>query len=198
MRYWILRAIATLIVKSIFKLKVEGFENLPKKTNFILVANHTSYLDPVVIGVAIPKKFYWITLREFYNTNFLRWVALKKETLPTGNSSDKAIDLLMKNESVGLFPEGGRSRDGKLREFRRGAALLAIKTGRPVVPCAIIGAYEALPGLEKLPKLFQLIKVKIGKPQYLLKEFEDVIDDIYLQEGIFKLRNTIKEMIYAG
>jgi len=119
------------------------------------------------------------------------------EALPTGSSSEKAIDYLMKNKIVGLFPEGGCSRDGKLREFRRGAALLGLKTGRPVVPCAVLGSYKALPAWAKFPK-FVPIKVKISKPIYLLKEFDEVIDDMYLQEGIFKIRNAIKEMIDAG
>jgi len=99
---------------------------------------------------------------------------------------------------VGLFPEGGCSRDGKLRKFRRGAALLAARTGRPVVPCAILGTYEALPRGAKFPQLFRSLKVKIGKPIYLLKEFEDIIDDVYLQEGTLKIRRTIAEMIDEG
>ena len=108
-----------------------------------------------------------------------------------------AISLLTENNNIGLFPEGGISRDGMLREFRRGMALLALKTGRPIVPCAILGTYEALPLGAKFPK-FVPIKLRIGKPRYFLKEFEDIIDDIYLQEGIFKVRNTIKEMLNAG
>jgi 1-acyl-sn-glycerol-3-phosphate acyltransferase len=119
------------------------------------------------------------------------------ETIPSGNSSEKALHLLINNKNIGLFPEGGLSQDGKLREFKRGAALLGFKTGRPIVPCAILGAYEALPRGARFPK-FAPIKVRVGRPRYLLKEFEEVIDDVYLQEGIFKIRNTIQEMIHAG
>lgn len=198
MWYWIFRVIFILILKLFFKFKVEGVENLPQKTNFIVVANHASFLDTLVVGAAISKKTYWIALKNLYRIFWLRWFFRMIDVLPSGSSSEKAIQLLTKNKNVGLFPEGGLSRDGKLREFRRGATLLALKTGRPIVPCAVLGTYEALPRGAVFPKLFLPIKVKIGKPKYLLKEFEDTIDDILLQEGIFKIRNTIQEMIYAG
>lgn len=195
MWYWIFRAVVIIILKLCFRFKVEGLENIPQKTNFIVVANHSSFLDPFVIEAAIPKKIHCLVLRGLYHNLGLRWFLKLKEAVPIGKSSEKAIDLLSKNEVVGLFPEGRRSPDGKLREFRRGAALLALKTGRPIVPCAILGAYGAFPRGAKFPQLLP-IKVKIGKPIYLLKEFEDVIDDLYLQEGIFKVRNTIQEMLY--
>lgn len=197
MIYWILRVITKVILKLFFRLKVEGLENLPTKTNFIVVANHTSFLDPIVMGVAIPQKIFWITMKNIYRLSTLSWIMKITGALPTGSVSEKAVYLLRENKSIGLFPEGKISRNGQLGEFRRGAALLALKTGRPIVPCAILGAFEALPRNAKFPK-FHSIKVRIGQPKYLLKEFEDIIDDIYLQEGIFKIKNTIKEMIYAG
>lgn len=198
MFYWFFRILTIILVRSFFNFKVEGRKNLPTKTNFIVVANHTSYLDPFVVGTAIPKKIYWVALKDFYTSLKTRWFMYGTGTLPVGHSSEKIISLLIQNKNVGLFPEGTRSRDGKLGEFRRGAALLALRTGRPIVPCAILGTYEALPITAKFPKLFTPIKVKIGKPQFLLKEFDETVDDIYLQEGTFKIRNTIMEMLSAG
>lgn len=186
-----------VILKLFFKLKVEGLENIPQKNNFIIVANHASFMDPLVIMAAVPKKIHCIALRGLYTIFWLRWFLRLTETLPSGSSSEKAVALLTENKIVGLFPEGGVSRDGKLREFRRGVALLAFKTGRPIVPCAILGTYAALPKGAKFTK-FLPIKVKIGKPIYLLKEFQELIDDINLQNGIFKVRNSIQEMTYAG
>jgi len=186
-----------VIFKLLFRLKIEGKENLPKKNNFIVVSNHASFLDPFVIAAAVPKKIHCISSRFLYHIPWLKWCLQRLESIPTGGSSEKAIDYLTRNKIVGLFPEGGCSRDGKLREFRDGAAVLALKTGRPIVPCAIIGSDKALPVWAKFPKPFP-IKVKIGEPIYLLKEFVDVIDDIYLQEGTFKLKNSIQEMMNAG
>lgn len=193
----IFNKVLIVILKLLFRLKVEGLDNLPKKSNFIIVANHTSLMDPLVMLVAIPKRIYWLALRELSLISWLDWFIQKAKAIPTGGSSEKLIDLLMRNKNVGLFPEGSISRDGKIREFRRGAALLAIKTGRPIVPCAILGTNVALPRKVKLPKFLTPIKVKIGKPRFLLKEFDDIIDDIYLQEGILKIRNAIEELLYV-
>ncbi len=183
--------------KVFFRLKVEGLENIPQKTNFIIVANHNSFLDPPLIMAAIPRKIYCVALRDLYQMLWIKWILALTEALPSGSVSEKAVDLLMNNNNVGLFPEGGVSRDGQLKEFRRVAALLALKTGRPIVPCAILGTFQALPFGERIPKRVP-IKLKIAKPVFLLKEFDDIIDDVYLQEGIFRIRNIIKEMIYAG
>lgn len=187
-----------VILKTFFRLKVEGRENLPQKTNFIAVANHSSYLDTLVVGAAIPQKTHWIALKGLYRISLLAWFFRAIDALPSGSSSEAAAELLRNNKNVGLFPEGGVSRDGNLREFKRGAALLALKTGRPIVPCAIKGTFEALPKTARFPRLFKPIKVKIGKPVYLLKEFDDVIDDVCMQEGLLRVRNSIQGMIHAG
>ena len=198
MWYWIFKIPTLIILKLFFRLKVEGLENIPRKTNFIIVANHASFLDPLVVYVAVSRKIHCIALRNLYRIFWLRWFMKMIETLSSGSSSPKAINLLTNNRNVGLFPEGGVSRDGRLREFHRGAALLALRTGRPIVPCAILGTYEAFPRQAKFPKFFLPIKLKIGKPVYLLKEFAELIDDISLQKGTFRIRNAIKEMLYAG
>ena len=197
MWYWIFRTIFIIIAKLLFRLKVEGVENLPRKTNFIVVANHSSFLDTVIIGAAIPRKIYWVAMRSLYRIFWLRWFFQMIDVLPSGSASERALNLLWRNKNIGLFPEGGLTRDGNLREFRRGAALLASKSGRPIVPCAILGTYQAFPAGAKLPR-FVPVKVKIGRPKFILREFGDRIDDVYLQNGIFKIRNTIKEMLYAG
>lgn len=197
MWYWVFRTTFIVILKLFFRFKLEGLENLPQKTNFIVVANHDSYLDTLAIGAAIPKKVYWIALRDLYSIPILRWFFKMIDALPSGSASDRALSLLVQNKNVGLFPEGGISRTGELREFRKGVAVLAMKTGRPIVPCAILGTFQALPFGKWFPK-FVPVKVKIGPPKYLLKEFDEIIDDIYLQEGMLKIKNTIKEMLYAG
>ena len=197
MWYWLFSRIFFLVFKYFFGLKVEGLENLPQKSNFIIVSNHNSFLDPAVFMAAIRNKIYCIALREIYKMSWLGWFLEVTHTLPSGSSSQKAIDMLLKNNNIGLFPEGGVSRDGKLKEFRRGAALLALKTGRPIVPCAIIGTFEALPFGSRIPKR-RTLKLKIGKPIFLGREFDHYIEDSLLQEGIFRVRNTIEGMLDAG
>ncbi len=194
MWYWLFKFIFRFLFNIFFRFKVEGLSNLPQDSNFIVVANHSSYLDSLCIMAALPRRIYCIVARFLYGVFLVGWFLRRIKAVPSGKSSHKAADLLSRHKNVGLFPEGRISRDGRLGEFRRGVALLAVKTGRPIVPCAILGTYQALPYEARFPKLFSPIKVKVGKPVYLLKEFDDEIDDLYLQEGIFKVRNTIKEI----
>jgi 1-acyl-sn-glycerol-3-phosphate acyltransferase len=197
MWYWIFKYIFLVSSKIFFRLKIEGLENLPQKTNYIIVVNHASYLDPLIMGGALPKKIYWLAFRGFYKIFWMRWFFQLIDTFPSGSSSPRAINLLAENKNVGLFPEGRLTQDGNLLTFRRGAALLASKTGRPIVPCAILGTFEALPLGAKFPK-FVSVKIKVGKPFYLLKEFDEIIDDVYLQEGTLKIKRKIKELLDAG
>jgi 1-acyl-sn-glycerol-3-phosphate acyltransferase len=197
MWYWILRAILRVYLKLGFRFKVKGLENLPKKSNFIIVSNHVSYLDAMLIMSAVPRKIHCIALRFLYRVFWIRWFLILIDALPIGAASPKAEELLLQNKNVGLFPEGGISHDGTLKPFRRGAALLALKTGRPILPCAVYGTFAALPVTASIPKLLP-IQLKIGKPIYLLKEFEDKLSDIALQEGMMKVRSAIKGMCDAG
>jgi 1-acyl-sn-glycerol-3-phosphate acyltransferase len=194
MMYWVVRAVFFAILKLFFRFRVEGGENLPKNTNFIVVSNHTSFLDPAIIGAAMPVRIFWLVLRDLYMIGWVKWLISITRSVPVGMATERAVYLLNKGRNIGLFPEGGISRDGKLKPFRRGAAVLAHRTGRPIVPCAIFGAYEVLPLFAKMPKM-RPITLRIGKPVYLLKEFHEVIDDIYLQEGMLKVQKAIKEML---
>jgi len=197
MWYEIFRITSFFVLKLLFGLKTEGKENLPKENNFIIVANHTSFLDPLVAAAAVPKKIYCIALRGLYKVSWLSWILPKLDAIPTGGSSEKVIELLLQGNIVGLFPEGGRSRTGELKEFRKGAALLALKTGKPVVPCAIIGAYEAFPVGAKFPKL-RPIRIKIGKPLSFTQRVEDTIDEKILLQVTSKIREAVKEMLNVG
>lgn len=196
MWYWIFRFFFLCVLKLFFRFRIEGIDNLPAKTNFIVVANHCSLMDTMVVG-SLPRKIYWIAGRKWYDIPGLRWFLKNIHTLPSGSVSEGAIRLLVANKNIGVFPEGLCSLDGKLTNFKRGAALFAIRTGRPIVPCAILGSFQALPWGACIPT-FVPIKLIIGKPIFLLKEFSDTIDDVLLQEGMFKVRKAIQEMIDAG
>lgn len=190
--------IFSIILKLLFRFNVEGLHNLPRKTNFIVASNHASIMDSVAIGVAIPMRIYWMAARWLYRVPGLSWFLKSTETHPVGGVSESAVELLEKNKNVGLFPEGKCSISGEIGEFKRGAALFAFRTGRPVVPCVVIGSFEALPWKKKFPRLFTKIKVIVGKPIYQLKEFDETIDDVNLQEGTSQIRDAVKELFYAG
>jgi 1-acyl-sn-glycerol-3-phosphate acyltransferase len=199
MWYWILKIFTIIFIRCFYRLKVEGRENIPQKTNFIVIANHTSYLDALVLSICFPQKIYWIASRVLYKVWWLKLFLWLTEAFPAGGSSEMAFQLLSENKSVGLFPEGKCPRDGKLSRFRYGAAMLSVRTGRPIVPCAIKGTFEALPIYASSPRIFRSIEIKIGKPHYPVKALEEeIISDVALEEQTEALRNHVKEMLNIG
>ncbi len=179
--------IGKLIISTIIKIwlkKVEGVENILKDTPFIIAANHSSFLDdisivPIVVKY-INKKVHMYCNDRFYKNKllaaFLNWASCIPVSIETKNKEtnkkafDLALEYLKKGEPVGIFPEGGRSADGKLREAKTGIALLALTSRVPVLPIGIIGSYKVFPKGAKFPK-FKRFDIKIGKLIYLDKYF---------------------------
>ncbi|MEW6108591.1 MAG: AMP-binding protein [Nitrospirota bacterium] len=161
------------VFKVLFRLKAEGTSNIPSDRNFIIAPNHTSYLDGFAVILSLPfsdfKKIYSLGLSDYF-TGFLKsWVAKTAHVIPIDSASylNKALQMsayVLKNgRSLSVFPEGGRSFDGDLMEFKKGVGILAVEMGIPVVPAYIDGAFESLPRGSSWPK-FRKITVIFGKP----------------------------------
>ena len=162
MPYRILRLIGWLICKILFRLKVKGVENIPAKGNIIIAANHSSYLDPIAIGAVIPRQIKWIVRKDVYDVWWLRSLFASTGMIRENGSVGKAVDLLGKGENVGVFPEGSRSPDGRLGAGKRGVAIMALKSGAPVIPCAVKGAFKAYPRNAVFPRPYP-VEIIIGK-----------------------------------
>lgn len=174
-------SIGKLIVPPIYKLwlrKVEGLENIPKDEPFIIATNHSSYYDalllPVIIAPKADKKihalvnsYYW---KPFVTRFFLNlWEALpvyvgkeKGAKQKNKKSMEEALKFIKKGELLMIFPEGRRSKDGKLKKAYIGVAKLVLKARTPVLPCGIIGSSKVLPVGKAFPR-FTKCNVKIGK-----------------------------------
>jgi len=152
------------VVPPIYKLwlrKVDGLDNAPKGKSFIIAANHASYYDALLLHtILVPKinkkihalvnSLYW---KPFVTRFFLNlWEALpvyvgneKDAKQKNKKSIEEAIRFIKKGELLMIFPEGRRSKDGKLKKAYNGIARLALKSKVPVLPCGIIGANKVLP-----------------------------------------------------
>lgn len=145
-----------------------------------------SYVDPIVLGLAAyPRRIYFMAKEELFKIPILNWLIRALNAFPVrrGKSDKKAfqmaLELLLGGKVVGLFPEGTRHR-GKLGPARSGVAILALKTGVPVIPIAIIGTDKILPDGKHIPR-FPRIRAVIGKP-------------IYVDRGEFKVKESILNM----
>jgi 1-acyl-sn-glycerol-3-phosphate acyltransferase len=152
-----------------FRLKTRGREHLPRSGAAILAANHASFLDPIVIGISARRPVQFLVANDFYRSRrlhtLLRWLG----AIPVGGDAGMIRsyrhigEVIRRGSLLGIFPEGGITRDGTMKPFRAGAAVLALRTGVPLVPIHVDGTFEALPRYAKWPR-FVPVTVRIGNP----------------------------------
>ncbi|MGD0296208.1 MAG: lysophospholipid acyltransferase family protein [Bryobacteraceae bacterium] len=161
-----------LLAVSGVKVKIEGLEKITNDGSYVFVSNHLSYMDTPVALASIPVRFRFLAKRGLFQIPFLGWhlgraghirvpredarAAVKTMTLAAQVVRDEGISLL-------IFPEGGRSRTGEMRDFKEGAAYIAIKAGVPLVPIALKGTREVLPFGSGVVKT-GTVTMRIGHP----------------------------------
>lgn len=163
---------ASLSVLPFFKIEYEGLENLPgPDIPAVYVSNHQSFLD-IYSLITLGRNFKFISKVGIFVFPLVGWAMYLLGTIPLKRQDSRSqldcfkrcMDLLRKGASVFFFPEGTRSKDGKLKAFKKGAFSLAAKTGVPVVPITLIGTGQLMPtGMEAMLRLGS-VKVVIHKP----------------------------------
>ena len=195
MFHYFLKFIGFFLFTFLWRLEVEGLENIPKKGKVILAGNHCSYLDPMVLFYICPRKFHAVVMKMMYDIWWLRWVFDLTGCIPTNGSSHGAVEALHQDKAVLIFPEGGCSHDGKIGKPRRGAAVLALKSGALVVPIVIKGTYEAWPVKQLTPTIFIKLKVRIGKPFSFDQVDLETIPEQLLDSSTSIIMGKIKELL---
>jgi 1-acyl-sn-glycerol-3-phosphate acyltransferase len=166
-----------IILKTFFRLRCIGTENIPKKGGAILAPNHISYFDPPVVGMGTIRQTHYMAKEELFKPRLLgAWMRgvgafpVRRGTADR-KSIRQAIEFLEKGEIVCIFPEGTRSPDGKLQKAELGIGLIAMKSRAPILPMAIIDTDKVLPPDSKKFHLYP-IKVVYGAPM----TFPDLYD----------------------
>jgi 1-acyl-sn-glycerol-3-phosphate acyltransferase len=160
MFYKFARLLCRIILVLLRRWEVKGAENLPSGGGAVLVANHVSYWDPVVVGCAFNRKVYFMAKSELFEIPLLGPLIRALGAFPVRrDKSDRnairiAVKLLAEGKVIGIFPEGGRSHTGELMKLQPGAAMLAFKAGVPILPVALKGTRGVL----------SKVTVMVGKP----------------------------------
>jgi len=167
--YHIAKWIGWIIFKLIFRLKVTGRGSIPKKIPFIIVANHSSLLDPIVLGVSIKPRVIFVAAAYLFKIGWLGYLLRKFDSIPVQKENDikaikQSLKILEKGGVLGIFPEGGIDRQKNNLPVRGGAAYLAVKIGVPIIPIRIKGTDKVLPRGAKFIESLNKIKVEIKKP----------------------------------
>jgi len=152
-------------------VQVEGTETLQTGHPYIFAANHQSQFDIFALQGFLGIDFRWLAKKELFRVPIWGAAMRRAGYIPIDRSHgrqaikslEKAAQKIAKGTSVIIFPEGTRSKDGKLQKFKSGAMLLAIKSGVPLVPVAITGTYDILPKGHLLVHSGQ-VRIKVGQP----------------------------------
>lgn len=169
--YLILWPVAWVLFKTIFRLKIEGKENIPASGPLIIAANHKSYLDPIVLALAFKRRIFFMGKSELFKIPLFNWLirilgAFSVERREADREAfRKALKLLSDGKILGLFPEGTRIRHSLLGSLESGVAIIAARSGAPILPVGIIGTDKVMPEGARIPRLPR-IKVVIGKTIY--------------------------------
>lgn len=169
MLYAICKPIAVVLMKLLFRLETHGTENVPAHGPLLIVANHSSVLDPPLVGGAAPRKLTFLAKAELFRVPgfgaFIR--RLNAQPLRRDGADPSALRaaqrVLQDGGAVLVFPEGTRGDEGILRPAKPGAALLAMQTGVPVVPAYVSGSGRAWPRGRRLPRPAKVV-VTFGAP----------------------------------
>jgi 1-acyl-sn-glycerol-3-phosphate acyltransferase len=155
--------------------KINGLKNIPKDGNFIVAANHASYVDHLmlssIMAVHIDKKIHYLAKKEHFETFFQRIWHTHTGAIPIDRQAGGkdalglAIKYLKNNKVIGIYPEGTRTLTGKLQRAKTGIARLALAAKVPILPIGLIDTFEILPKGKRVPK-FKRATINIGKPLY--------------------------------
>ncbi len=171
----ILKSFSKLLLKLYFRVKGEGVENIPDGP-VIIAPNHQSFIDGLFVSMFMKtkqlKQTYYYAKEKHVNNQVVKFIAAKHNVIVMDLNNDlmlslqKLAEVLKRGKKIMIFPEGTRTKDGDLGNFKRAFVILARELNVPIVPVAISGAYDALPTGSKFPKPWKKIKVQFMKPIY--------------------------------
>ncbi|MGC4979747.1 MULTISPECIES: lysophospholipid acyltransferase family protein [unclassified Streptomyces] len=164
------------LLRLVFRPRIEGLEHVPSSGRAIVAGNHLSFADHFLMPAILKRRITFLAKAEYFTgpgikgrltAAFFRSIG----QIPVDRSGKEAgqaairegLGVLTKDELLGIYPEGTRSHDGRLYKGKVGVAVMALRAQAPVVPCAMIGTFEAQPPGRKLPRIHPVV-IRFGKP----------------------------------
>lgn len=152
------RATARLIGTLGWRVRLHGRKHLPLRGGVLLVANHQSYLDPVMIGILLPRPLCYLAKSELFSNRWFGWLLRSLYAFPVRQGAGdigavrEMLRMLRAGWLLNIFAEGSRTEDGEIGPIEPGAALVLRRAGVPCVPVVIEGSFAAWPKGQKLPR----------------------------------------------
>ena len=166
-------ALSRVVGRWLYRLRWEGSEHLPTSGPFLICPNHASFLDgPMIISnlpAEIRRRAFAVGAPVHVSGGFRTWFSRALGILPIDSDShiresmQTSAALLKRGGVLIIFPEGSRTFDGRLAQLRDGAAVLAAELSLPIVPCAVLGTFDAWPRQRRLPRSGR-VTIRFGEP----------------------------------
>jgi 1-acyl-sn-glycerol-3-phosphate acyltransferase len=206
MLYEAMHAVVPPVARAVWRPVVEGIENVPATGPVILASNHLSFVDSVVIPVVAPRKVVFLAKAEYFTAPGVKgrlskaWFSglgmvpvSREDTRSAIDSLETALEVLRRGEAFGLYPEGTRSRDGRLYRGRTGVAHLAMVSGAPIVPVGLEGTDRLQPVGSRLPRLAKVV-VRFGEPIKAGSEYDGMPTGRARRELTDRVMSAIQEL----
>jgi len=200
-----LQAVARLVLTPPFrffwKVTTEGLEHVPRTGGAIIAPNHISVLDSFFVPLVLSRRMTYVGKAEYLDDWKTKYLFPAMGMIPIdrsgGDASERALQaavrVLEAGELFGIYPEGTRSRNGKLHKGHTGVARLALRTKCPIVPVGIIGTDEVQPPDAPLPRPFRRVHIRFGRPIDVTKYCDRMEDRLVLRqitdEVMYEIRN---------
>src|SRR5690606_21743362 len=186
----------------LWRIEVEGAERIPAEGGAIFAPNHLSVIDHFVLGAALPRQIvvvgkaeYMDDLKTKHRFPALGMIPIDRRGGAAAQAAlDAAAGVLEAGGFFGIYPEGTRSRDGKLHKGHTGVARLALRTGCPIFPVGLQGTYEVQPPDVAMPKPFRKMRVRIGRPIDVTRYRERADDRLVLRQITDEVMYEIREL----
>ncbi len=170
--YWLMKALLSPIFYLLWRVKVEGRENVPKRGPVILAPNHVSFVDSMFVPLVLARRVTFVAKAEYFDSFKTAWFFRAAGQIPMrregGSASERALtaarDVLNGGGVLGIYPEGTRSPDGRLYRGHTGVARLALGCKVPVVPVGLIGTTDVQPIGANFPRPFRRVTIRFGAP----------------------------------
>ncbi len=203
------RRVGRPAVRYFWRVRIEGLDRVPTDGPAILAPNHTSFIDSMFLSFLVPRPVHFVGKAEYLDDWKTRYLFPALGMIPVdrrgGSRAAAALDaaarVLDAGELFGIYPEGTRSRDGRLHKGHTGVARLALRTGAPIIPTGLIGTQLIQPCDAPMPRPFMPATIRFGRPVDPAR-FADTADDPLLRrritdEVMFEI-GALTGQVYSG